>query len=298
MSNHINIEFKAKAKSVEKVRSFLMKNHSRHLGIDHQKDTYFNIQKEGRLKLREGNIENSLIFYRRENIQGAKQSDVNLVKLEANSGMREALRKSAGIKVVVDKKREIFFIENVKFHLDKVQGLGKFIEVEAIDTGGISKDKLIEQCDHYIEKFEIEKNDFIQVSYSDLIMSKGAEFKSMIYTKADDFLNNIFNKSLIDVNKFEMDHLCWRVESISEYEQFKDDFSLIGDLLIESKISNRMISTFCLYEPIQFQNHKIDIIELPQPKEGSFYSNGFEHLELVMAESFDDLINSSFIMSS
>jgi adenylate cyclase, class 2 len=75
-----------------------------------------------------------------------------------------------GIKVVVDKKRKIYFVDNVKFHFDRVEGLGTFIEVEAIDSvGSISVEKLKEQCDYYTTFFEIAKEDFMEVSYSDML---------------------------------------------------------------------------------------------------------------------------------
>ena len=76
-----------------------------------------------------------------------------------------------GIKAIVDKRRKIYFINNVKFHFDTVEGLGTFVEVEAIDKdGNIGKEKLQEQCDEYAALLNIAEEDFISVSYSDLIM--------------------------------------------------------------------------------------------------------------------------------
>ncbi len=83
------------------------------------------------MKLREGNIENNLIFYERTNQAGPKNSHFNLVKIEDAKGLKEVLRKSIGIKVIVKKKREIYYINNVKFHIDEVPGLGSFVEIEA-----------------------------------------------------------------------------------------------------------------------------------------------------------------------
>ena len=80
-------------------------------GVDHQIDTYFNVEK-GRLKLREGTIENALIYYERENIGGAKQSDILLYQHLPNASLKQLLTKVHGIKAVVDKSRKIYFIEN------------------------------------------------------------------------------------------------------------------------------------------------------------------------------------------
>ncbi len=80
---------------------------------------------------------------------------------------------SNGVLTVVDKKREIYFIDNVKFHIDTVQDLGTFMEIEAIDDGGdIGKEKLLQQCNEYLKSFEISESDLISVSYSDLLLEK------------------------------------------------------------------------------------------------------------------------------
>ena len=62
----LNIEIKAKCNKIDEIREILKSKNAISKGIDHQVDTYFN-SKNGRLKLREGNIENSLIYYSREN---------------------------------------------------------------------------------------------------------------------------------------------------------------------------------------------------------------------------------------
>jgi predicted adenylyl cyclase CyaB len=168
----LNIEIKAKCNNHEKIRSILKSRNADFKGTDHQMDTYFNVKK-GRLKLREGNIENFLVYYERENKEGPKQSDVILFKSDPNSSLKELLLKSLGTMVVVDKQREIYFIENVKFHIDTVKNLGTFMEIEAIDTNeSIGKGKLLEQCENYLKLFGILKDDLISVSYSDLLLQK------------------------------------------------------------------------------------------------------------------------------
>ena len=128
---------------------------------------------KGRLKLREGNIENYLIYYERENKEGPKQSDIILFKSAPGSSLKSILVNANGVLTVVDKKREIYFIENVKFHIDTVEELGTFMEIEAIDEdGSIGKEKLLEQCEQYLKLFEISESDLISVSYSDLLLEK------------------------------------------------------------------------------------------------------------------------------
>lgn len=168
----LNIEFKASAKNVNELEALLLKQKPLFIGEDHQVDTYFNVT-TGRLKLREGNIENALIHYEREDYAGAKSSHVLLYQHQPDKALKDILIKTLGIKAIVDKRRRIYFIDNVKFHFDTVEGLGTFVEVEAIDKDeSIGKEKLQAQCDEYATLFNIAKEDFISVSYSDMILEK------------------------------------------------------------------------------------------------------------------------------
>jgi predicted adenylyl cyclase CyaB len=167
---HLNFEFKAKTDNIKQLESKLLQLHPKFIGEDHQIDTYFNVPK-GRLKLREGNIENSLIYYERKNTTGAKQSDIILYEHNFDKNLKEVLIRVHGIKAVVDKLRKIYFVDNVKFHFDKVKDLGEFVEVEAIDKDeSIGLKKLQEQCDYYASFFEIKPTDYIAISYSDMIL--------------------------------------------------------------------------------------------------------------------------------
>ena len=167
-----NIEIKAICKNPDHIKSILENHQADFKGVDHQIDNYFNVP-AGRLKLREGNIENSLIFYKRPNQAGPKKSEVELYVLPAGTNLKQVLNAAIGTKVVVDKQRAIYFIDNVKFHIDTVQNLGSFIEIEAIDTdGSISEAELLEQCEHYLKLFNISEADLLEESYSDMLLRK------------------------------------------------------------------------------------------------------------------------------
>lgn len=168
----LNVEFKARINDSDKIRDYLHAKNARFIGLDHQTDTYFH-SRMGRLKLREGNVENHLIHYLREDLSGPKSSLVSLYPTDPNSPLKELLTRALGIKVVVDKEREIYFIDHIKFHLDQVKGLGRFVEVEAIDLdGSIGAEKLRNQCLFYLEEWGIGQDDLISVSYSDLLIQK------------------------------------------------------------------------------------------------------------------------------
>jgi predicted adenylyl cyclase CyaB len=167
-----NYEFKARHPDIAQLEQIIRSKDAVFAGEDHQVDTYFNVP-NGRLKLREGKIENALIHYERSNLPGAKQSDVILFKNNPGSELKALLVKALGIKTVIDKRRRIYFVDNLKFHFDEVAGLGKFVEVEAIDKDGtIGIDQLREQCNVYAQLFNLQGKDFIAESYSDMLLAK------------------------------------------------------------------------------------------------------------------------------
>lgn len=167
----LNIEIKAYCKQPERIRKILKEHDAEFKGTDHQIDTYFEVP-DGRLKLRQGTIEQNLIYYRRPNSEGPKASDINLVTAEHPEQLHALLSNALKVKVVVDKKREIYFINNVKFHIDEVEELGHFVEIEAIDEDGtIGKEKLRKQCQYYIDRLGIADEDLVGHSYSDMLDS-------------------------------------------------------------------------------------------------------------------------------
>ncbi len=169
---HINYEFKARVDNLPDLEATLASLSPLYKGEDHQVDTYFNVA-HGRMKLREGNIEHALIHYERTNVAGAKQSNVLLYQHPSDPSLKQILLTALGVKAIVDKQRKIYFIDNVKFHFDTVKELGTFVEVEAIDKdGSIGLETLKKQCDEYKALFQLQEEQFIAESYSDLLLAK------------------------------------------------------------------------------------------------------------------------------
>lgn len=166
-----NAEIKCRSTQLDYVRQVLLAQNAQYRGTDHQIDTYFNVP-NGRLKLREGNIENSLIFYHRPNTTDTKISEVQLYQVTPpTQALKATLSAALGVLAVVDKQREIYFIAHTKFHLDTVANLGTFVEIEVIDNGAKqSIALLVEQCNNYIQLLGLAAKDMIAVSYSDLIL--------------------------------------------------------------------------------------------------------------------------------
>lgn len=167
--SYLNVEIKARSKDPGLIREYLLAHNARFVGVDEQTDTYFKVQ-QGRLKLRQGTIENNLIYYKRANTSAPKLSEFQIVSIENPEVLREILKEAYGIRIVVLKKREIYYIENVKFHIDEVPGLGSFVEIEAGNMiGDKSHDELNVQCDFYMKELSIREEDLIKNSYSDMI---------------------------------------------------------------------------------------------------------------------------------
>jgi DNA-binding Xre family transcriptional regulator/predicted metalloenzyme YecM len=114
--------------------------------------------------------------------------------------------------------------------------------------------------------------------------------ESELFTEARSFLDQLFyelDQAGLDLRTNELDHLCYRVESLERYREMKH--SLLGEghrLLSENTINNRPIAAFELANPIPYKGRNIYCLELPAPKTSSPYPEGFEHAEFVIDESF------------
>lgn len=84
----------------------------------------------------------------------------------------------------------------------------------------------------------------------------------------------------------QVDHMCYRTSSVKNYLQKQEELKTVADLLGESVVNGRPISTFRLKVPVLFKSWRIDAIELPAPKKGSAHNEGLEHIEFVI---YDDI---------
>lgn len=101
-------------------------------GVLVQRDTYFAVL-TGRLKLREQEPGGAvLIAYERPDETAAHVSNYRLVPVPDADELRGALAAVAGVRVVVDKRRRLLLWDCVRIHLDEVEGLGSFVELEAV----------------------------------------------------------------------------------------------------------------------------------------------------------------------
>lgn len=136
-----------------------------------QRDTYFHAPR-GRLKLREEEGAGPhLITYERPDLAGQRESRYRIVNVEQSDELVAALASVLGVKVVIAKERRLFLWEGVRIHLDKVDGLGDFIEFEAVAPVGSDLSHEEAQVNTLRKAFAIDDADVIGVSYSDLALA-------------------------------------------------------------------------------------------------------------------------------
>ncbi len=164
-----NIELKARLTNPVAARHTAGRLATAGPNIEHQRDTYFAVP-HGRLKLREiVGKPAQLVYYERSDSPDAKASDYQLLTIAEPNFLREMLTAALGLRIVVEKRREIFLYHNVRIHLDEVVGLGCFLEFEAVLGNGVDDAKGREQIDFLLGQFELSPNDLLSRSYSDML---------------------------------------------------------------------------------------------------------------------------------
>ena len=141
------------------------------MGELHQIDTYF-LSKKGRFKLREIDGEDyELIYYERPDESEPKISTYEIIQLDYDSAkrMKKVLDASMGIKVIVEKKRELWIYKNTRIHLDVVDGLGEYVELETVVKDAEMKDAEKEH-DEVVELLELSQYEKCEMSYSDMLL--------------------------------------------------------------------------------------------------------------------------------
>jgi adenylate cyclase class IV len=127
-----NVELKARDPDPARSLAVCRELGAQDRGVLRQRDTYFRAR-EGRLKLREEEPGGAtLVQYDRPDAAAARVSAYRLVPVPEPDGLRAALDAALGTLVVVDKARHLLLWEGVRIHLDAVEGLGAFVELEGV----------------------------------------------------------------------------------------------------------------------------------------------------------------------
>jgi len=168
-----NLEIKATVRDKSAFRRAAESVATECLGIQLQTDTYFACD-NGRLKLREiafedGTSHAQLIHYSRTDAEEAKSSNYRIAPVTEPSPLKETLASAFGIWKTVRKRREIFLHKNVRIHLDEVEGLGDFMEIEAVQEAGMDLPQQRELVRWLSDELGIAPEDRLAGSYSDML---------------------------------------------------------------------------------------------------------------------------------
>lgn len=165
-----NLEIKARCGDLDAARERARSVATRWVGLDRQVDTYFKTR-SGRLKLRESALSGGqLVPYRRPDRPEPKRSDYQVIPVADPAGLKALLAELLGVHRIVRKEREIALYENVRIHLDRVEGLGCFVELEAVfdgTPGGEAREQ--EKVRTLMEALGVDALDLVGVSYEELL---------------------------------------------------------------------------------------------------------------------------------
>jgi homotetrameric cytidine deaminase len=168
-----NVELKSRDPDPARTLELALKLGASDEGEIEQRDTYFGGSR-ARVKLREQTPgEDELIAYRRPDDDEARVSDYLRVPVPDAAALKEALDAAYGTKVVVAKRRQLLLWENVRIHLDEVEGLGSYMELEGLVDGG-DDGPARERVERLREELEIDAANLVAGSYSDLLLDTPA----------------------------------------------------------------------------------------------------------------------------
>ena len=167
----VNVELKAVDRDPEETAARVAALGAVPTGVLEQHDTYFPAH-HGRLKLRRDGAGGAgeLIAYRRPDDPDATQSEYVLASVSAADALAEALEAGLGTVVVVSKRRRLFMWEGVRIHLDEVEGLGSFIEFEAVLPDAGELDVARAKVERLRAELGIEDDALVAVGYADLLL--------------------------------------------------------------------------------------------------------------------------------
>ncbi len=164
-----NIEIKAHARNFEEIQARAERFSQSPVQIIEQEDTFFNVE-QGRLKLRILAPNHSqLIFYTRPDQEGPKRSEYHLAYSSDPVNLRRVLELAYGIRCVVRKTRYLYLVGQTRVHLDDVEGLGRFMELEVVLEEGQSDADGQMVAEELMSALGVERGDLIDGAYMDLL---------------------------------------------------------------------------------------------------------------------------------
>ena len=164
-----NIEIKARVRNIEETRRRAEDLSDAPVEVIRQEDIFFNTP-QGRLKLRllaEGR--GQLIYYTRPDQEGPKRSDYHISHTSDPLNLKRVLELAYGIRGVVRKTRYLYLVGQTRVHLDDVEGLGQFMELEVVMGEGQSDAEGQAIAEALMASLGVNKTDLLEGAYLDLL---------------------------------------------------------------------------------------------------------------------------------
>jgi predicted adenylyl cyclase CyaB len=168
-----NIEIKAFARDFEEIRRRAETLSDRPVEVIPQEDIFFNTA-QGRLKLRILTEHNGqLIYYVRPDQEGPKRSDYHISGTTDPENLKRVLALAYGIRGIVQKTRYLYLVGQTRIHLDDVEGLGQFMELEVVMQAEQSDADGQAIAEDLMARLGVEKGDLLEGAYMDLLAASG-----------------------------------------------------------------------------------------------------------------------------
>jgi len=166
-----NIEIKARVDNIEELKTRAEALSDQPLAVIPQEDTFFNTEK-GRLKLRVlAPDRGTLIYYERPDQDGPKRSDYHLAGTNDPDSLKKTLTSALGVRGVVKKTRYLYMVGQTRIHVDDVEGLGHFMELEVVMREEQTDAEGQAITEDLMRKLGVREDALIEGAYMDLIES-------------------------------------------------------------------------------------------------------------------------------
>ena len=164
-----NIEIKARVRDLAGLKTRAAKLSDTPVEVIPQEDTFFNVP-QGRLKLRIlAPDHGQLIHYQRLDQGGPKRSDYHIAETPDPESLKRVLSLAYGIRGVVKKTRYLYLAGQTRIHVDDVDGLGQFMELEVVLREGQGDAEGQAIAEGLMTSLGVERADLLECAYMDLI---------------------------------------------------------------------------------------------------------------------------------
>jgi predicted adenylyl cyclase CyaB len=167
-----NIEIKARARNFADLRRRAETLSDTPIEVIPQEDIFFHVPK-GRLKLRQlAPGRGQLVYYERPDQDGPKRSNYHIFETSDPAGLKATLSLALGVRGVVRKTRYLYLVGQTRVHLDEVEGLGQFMELEVVLHPGQSDLEGQAIARDLMTRLGVLEEDLLEGAYMDLLEGK------------------------------------------------------------------------------------------------------------------------------